>query len=219
MRIHLTLTKNNRPVPFTYQEQLAGAIHSWLRDSHIHNSVSLYSFSQLRGGRMVSNALEFEKGASLFIGSWDNSILKKIIDSVKDNPEIGFGMVVREIVIQETPNLSNMDYFRTASPILIKRKTEKGLIYYYHDDEIAGSLLVETIKTKMRKAELPIDDEVSIEFDKRYPKPMKKRIDYKGISNPVSICPVIIKASNETKQFIWNVGLGNSTGIGFGAIY
>lgn len=219
MRLHLILTKNDRPVPFTYQEQLAGAIHSWLKDSHIHNSVSLYSFSQLKGGRMISNSLSFEHGGSFFISSWDNKLLKTIVDSINDNPEIGFGMVVTEIIVQDTPDLTKMDYFRTASPILIKRKTEKELKYYYYDDEIAGSLLKETIKTKMRQAELFDEEDFSIEFDKNYPRPQKKRINYKGISNPVSVCPLIIKASNETKQFIWNVGLGNSTGIGFGAIY
>jgi CRISPR/Cas system endoribonuclease Cas6 (RAMP superfamily) len=34
----------------------------------------------------------------------------------------------------------------------------------------------------------------------------------------VNWCPIIIKGKPETKLFAWNVGLGNSTGIGFGAI-
>jgi CRISPR-associated endoribonuclease Cas6 len=43
-------------------------------------------------------------------------------------------------------------------------------------------------------------------------------IIYKGIANKANWCPVIIKGRPETKLFAWNVGLGNSTGIGFGAI-
>lgn len=46
-----------------------------------------------------------------------------------------------------------------------------------------------------------------------------KLMTYKGIKNKASMCPVIIKGTLQSKQFAWNVGIGNSTGIGFGAIY
>jgi hypothetical protein len=42
---------------------------------------------------------------------------------------------------------------------------------------------------------------------------------YRNISMRVNKCPVIIKGRPETKSFAWNVGIGNSTGIGLGAIY
>ena len=39
-----------------------------------------------------------------------------------------------------------------------------------------------------------------------------------GIKNKASICPVIVKGTSEQIAFAWNVGVGNSTGIGFGAL-
>jgi CRISPR-associated endoribonuclease Cas6 len=63
-----------------------------------------------------------------------------------------------------------------------------------------------------------VDDNLEIRFEKNYSKAKTKLIAYNGIKNKTNWCPVIIKGKPETKFFAWNVGLGNSTGIGFGAI-
>ena len=62
------------------------------------------------------------------------------------------------------------------------------------------------------------DETLEVNFDKNYEKAKTCLINYKGIKTRASICPVIIKGKPETKAFAWNVGMGNSTGIGFGAI-
>ena len=74
----------------------------------------------------------------------------------------------------------------------------------------------------MEKAGLPIDNSLDIEFDLTYLKKCTKKFNYKKgkhvIENIASWCPVIIQGKPETKVFAWNVGVGNSTGIGFGAL-
>ena len=62
------------------------------------------------------------------------------------------------------------------------------------------------------------DNDFEIYFDASHTKAGTKLVNYKGIMNRASWCSVIIKGSPETKLFAWNVGIGNSTGIGFGAI-
>jgi CRISPR-associated endoribonuclease Cas6 len=62
------------------------------------------------------------------------------------------------------------------------------------------------------------DDTLEIQFDRENPRATTKLINYKEIKNRTNWCPVIIKGKPETKLFAWNVGIGNSTGIGFGAI-
>jgi len=219
MRIHIRLTANKSPVPFTYQEQITGTLHKWLKNTDIHSGISLYSFSQLKDGKMKNNALEFGSGSYFFISCWKTDMIKLLIKSIRKDPEVAFGMQVKELIIQENPDFTNMEYFRVASPIVIHRVRENKHQYYYYDDNEADKFLIETIRTKMESANLDLDKSLQIEFDNDYNNPQKKRINYKGISNPCSICPVIIKGDNLTKQFIWNVGLGNSTGIGFGSIY
>ena len=74
----------------------------------------------------------------------------------------------------------------------------------------------------MQATGIPEDDTLKISFDQNYPGKRTKKLDYKHGNQIIQIranwCPVIIEGKPETKQFAWNVGLGNSTGIGFGAI-
>ena len=53
MRIHISTTKNSSLVPFGYQQKLVGTIHKWIGNNSIHDSISLYSFSWLKGGEKV----------------------------------------------------------------------------------------------------------------------------------------------------------------------
>jgi CRISPR-associated endoribonuclease Cas6 len=71
----------------------------------------------------------------------------------------------------------------------------------------------------MKLAGLSEDSSLRIQFDTSAVGIRTKLIDYRGIKNRVSLCPVIVEGKPETQVFAWNVGLGSSTGIGFGAIY
>ncbi len=222
MRIHLKLTPNKEPVPFNYQENLTGAVNKWMGKNQDHDKISLYSFSWLTKGKTVKNKtgiknLNFESGTGFFISAWDEAIIKSIIDGIQKDPGIAFGFKVQEIIIQETPDFTSREHFEAASPIFIKRKIEDRIKYYYHDNKEAGDLLTETLKNKMKVAGIE-DESLEIKFDPSYTRAYKKGTKYNGIQNIGSVCPVIIKAKPETKAFAWNVGLGNSTGIGFGAI-
>lgn len=219
MRIHLKTTVNTSPVPFDYQQKLVGTIHKWIGSNSIHDKISLYSFSWLNGGRMIDNALQFPNGASLFISFYDADIIKRIIKSILDDPEMFCGLAVTDITIDNEPQLSERELFMCASPIFIKRKLENGKIkqYNYNDDE-ANLYLKETLLSKMKEAGIE-DDSLDIRFDLSYKSKKTKLVHYHGIGSKANFCPVIIKAKPETKLFAWNVGIGNCTGIGFGAIY
>lgn len=219
MRIHLKTTANTSPVPFNYQQKLVGTIHKWIGNNSIHDNISLYSFSWLNGGRKADNALDFSNGASMFISFYDETIIKQIIKSILDEPEMFCGLTVTDITIDANPAVENRELFYCAGPIFIKRKLNEGAVRQYNfNDKEAGSLLKETLLSKMKEVGLE-DDTLEIEFDTSFRKKRLKLVRYHNIGNKASICPVIIKAKPETKLFAWNVGIGNCTGIGFGAIY
>lgn len=168
---------------------------------------------------MIDNALQFTNGASMFISFLDDDIIKRIIKTILDAPEMFCGLTVTDITIDNEPQLSERDTFMCASPIFIKRKLENGKIKQYnYNDEEANLYLKETLLSKMKKAGIE-DDSLDIRFDLSYKNKKTKLVRYHGIGNKANFCPVIIKAKPETKLFAWNVGLGNCTGIGFGAIY
>ncbi len=220
MRIHLKISPNTSSVSFDYQQKLVGTIHKWIGRNSIHDSISLYSFSWLNGGKKINDALTFPDGATMFISFYDDNVIRTIIKTIFDEPEMFCGMKVTDITIDEDPDLSRRDLFYCASPIFIKRKMGDGSIKQFNfKDEQAGLYLKETLMSKMREAGLEEDDTLDIKFDLSYARKKLKLVHYHGIGNKASLCPVIIKAKTETKLFAWNVGIGNCTGIGFGAIY
>ena len=220
MRIHLKTSQNTTPVPFDYQQKLVGTIHKWIGSNSIHDKISLYSFSWLNGGRIVENALQFSEGATMFISFYDESIIKVIIRTILEDPEMFCGMFVTDITIGVEPHFSERDLYYCASPIFIKRKLDDRSVKQYNfNHEQANQYLKDTLLSKMKEAGLEEDETLDISFDLSYSKKKLKLVHYHGIGNKASLCPVVIKGKPETKQFIWNVGVGNCTGIGFGAIY
>lgn len=126
-------------------------------------------------------------------------------------------MEVEEIAVIEDPHLSDAVRFNIGSPILIKRYADTKVKHYVYTDPQTDEFLKETLLTKMNLAGLE-DDTLDIHFDRDYPKASTKLVDYNGIKNRANWCPIIVKGKPETLLFAWNVGLGSSTGIGFGAL-
>jgi len=217
MRVHLKINFSNQVVPFEHQHLLVGTVHKWLGRNEEHGAISLYSFSRLEGGEATKCGLIFKKGAHCFFSSVNVDLIKRLISGIQADPSMFFGLTVDELIIEENPDLSNRELFFLGSPIFIKRRNGERIEQIFFDDPRSSEYLKETLLTKMEKAGL-IDDSFDIRFDLSYPKSGTKMITYKGIKNKANWCPVIIKGKPETKLFAWNVGLGNSTGIGFGAI-
>lgn len=217
MRLYLRTTETVEVVPFNYQNILTGALHKWIGQNNVHDNLSLYSFSWLNGGKALKNGLRFEQGAHFFISAHEKLLLNQIINGIRQDPEIAFGLIVNEIIIEEDPAFGEEHKFIASSPIFIKRRINDREKHFEYQEAESPALLTETLKNKLKKAGLN-DDGVSVQFDLDYSYPKIKVIYYNKIGNKVNICPVIIKGSPEQILFAWNVGIGNSTGIGFGAI-
>ncbi len=218
MRIYLKLTNNNKPVPFNYQQNLVGAFYKWIGRDQIHNKMSLYSMSWLSAGKKKTDKLNFPAGAIWFISSPKEQLIKKVITGIQQSPEIAFGMSVYEVMIKETPKFSDSAKFHVATPVLVKRDKEQNTIQYKFNDEGVNDLLTETLRRKLRLANID-DSNVFVEFDNNDTRAKTKLVTYKGIGNKANLCSVIVKGSEEAVAFAWDVGIGNSTGIGFGSLH
>lgn len=219
MRIYLKTTSNKEILPYNYQHKLVGVLHKWLGSNDLHGKISLYSFSWLLDAKPSKDGLNYPNGARFFISFHEDQYLKQIIKAILGDPEMCYGMSVVDIAIEDQPDLSNLSLFRVASPIFIHRYEDNNNKHYTYNDSEAGELMKETLLHKMQLAGLPLDDTLEIKFDTSFPNKKIKLIDYRGIKNRVNYCPVIIQGKPETKAFALDVGVGNSTGIGFGAIY
>ena len=220
MRIHIKTTPNKGLVPFNYQSKMVGVLHKWIGLNELHGNPALYSFSWLLNAKPREDGLNYPDGAKFFISFHDNDYLKQVIKTILQDPEMFLGLKVLDITIQEEPDLTNQTLFQCASPIFLRYSTNgETYKHYTFKDEESGKLLTEKLLFKMELAGLPKDETLDIRFTPSEGYAKIKLIDYKGVKNRVNQCPIIIEGKPETKIFAWNVGIGNSTGIGFGAIY
>lgn len=216
MRLHIKI-KTKKRIPFNYQPALTGAIHKWIGKNEVHDKISMYSFSWLKGGSKSGDGLIFEDDTSFELSAHDSGLIKSIIKGIQSDPVINYGLEVCEIVILDMPKFSNKETFFVASPVLVKRTEKESETHFTYDQLEADELLTETMKTKLKRAGLDYSN-IQLSFDRRHYSAKTKLVYYKNIGNKTSICPVIIEGTSDQIAFAWNVGVGNSTGIGFGAL-
>lgn len=221
MRLHLTLSPNTEPVPFNYQHQLTGTLHKWLGKNELHDKISLYSFSWLRGNvKKVKGGLNFPNGAKWFISFWEDEYTDKLKNGILKDPIVQYGMKIANIKEQSIPDFGDHYKFKAASPILVRENEDNGsrkhLIF---KDKEADGVLTKRMRSKLKSANFGDHlCNINISFDRDYPKSQTKLINIKGIELRASICPITIQGSPEAVKFAWNVGVGELTGSGFGSI-
>lgn len=218
MRLHLTLTPNTQQIPFNYQHQLTGALHKWLGQNELHDKISLYSFSWLRGhATRVEKGLTFPRGMNWFISFWEEGYSQQLIKGILDDPILFNGVQVAEVKIQETPDFGTSGYFKVASPVLLRMNTDSGVRKHLttKDKEI-NQLLTLRMQSKMKQAN--VSSNIDIRFDENYRNPKTKLVHIKGTKLKTNVCPVIIEGDSEALKFAWNVGIGELTGSGMGAL-
>jgi CRISPR-associated endoribonuclease Cas6 len=219
MKLLIRTSPSTQPVPFHYQHVLVGAFHKWLGENEEHDQLSLYSLGWLQGGKAWRGKLRFNSGAQWPISAADSDLVQRLIAGIQDDPIIAYGMEVMEVVLQRPPTFEREHRFLVQSPVLVKRYNweQKKVHYYLYNEPEADALLTETMQNKLKAAGKENLD-ISLSFDRSYAGAKTKLIRYQGIDIKGSICPIIAKGDPEAIAFAWKVGVGNSTGIGFGAL-
>lgn len=221
MRIHLYLS-TEQVVPFDYLPTLKSAFHLWTGDNPaLHDGLSLYSYAWLQGGRAGRGGIRFQEGAHWFISAPDREVIHTLISGVLRAPEIGLGLRVQDVRLQEAPEFATGEQpFRVASPVFIKQDTERGkpADHLLPGHALADELLTATLRHKLRQAGLD-DAGAAVRFDPAYIATAKSKLfKYRQVQCRGSICPVLVTGTGEQIQFAWEVGVGHSTGIGCGAL-
>ncbi len=220
MRLQLTLSPNRQPIPFNHLPVLAGALHKWLGENTEHDGLSLYSFSWLQGGRGQRDGLRFAHGAQWFISALDGDFMMRSVQGILSDPNIRWGMRVERAEIIPPPPFPDHGEVRflTTSPVFVKRKLEDGSTkHYLFSDPESDALLTETLQHKLRVAGLPTDG-AAVRFDRTYAGAKTQLVHYRGIGNMCSVCPVYVTGTKQQLEFAWQVGVGNSSGIGLGSL-
>jgi CRISPR-associated endoribonuclease Cas6 len=223
MRLNLRLTGNTHPVPFDHLHRLTGALHKWLGDANPeHDKPSLYSFSWLGGAKPSSEgALTFPRGATWFVGFHDPEAARRVLDGILRDPEVACGMRVFEVQEQAVPHFSGCYRFKVAGPVVARSYREGGgRDYLLWDDPRADEVLTRVLRHKLEQAGLDAAHrDAAVQFDRTYTGARSKLVTIKGTSHKASLCPVVVTGSPEAVRFAWEVGVGELTGSGLGAVW
>ena len=225
MRLNLTLSPNTDFVPFNHLHWLTGTLHKWAGpDNALHDGPSLYSVGWLKGGHAEEGALTFPDGARWRLSFWDADAAKQVLDGILQDPSVCAGMRVVEAQQQTTPSFSGGYRFDVDAPVVVRRRRDDGSReYLLYDDERADAALTRTLRQKVKTAGLNVDPSAAkVRFDRDYDGADTKLATIKkgghAIKHKGSVCPVIVEGPPEVVQFTWNVGVGELTGSGFGAV-
>lgn len=216
MRIYVKLSNNSKQIDFNYQKLLTGVVHKWLgAKNEVHGKSAGFTFSWIQNTKAEKGRLMLTADSYFFVSAFDNDIIKRITRGVLADSTLFNGIEVKDVILQEPPLFEEVQRFSMASPVLLKRRSDNKHLTY--EDEGYESALTENLKTKLEKAGIsPEGVEIKLDPDTTYRS--TKLVTYNGIQNKTTFAPLIIKGNNEQLTYAWSVGLGHSTGIGFGAL-
>jgi CRISPR-associated endoribonuclease Cas6 len=214
MKLKIILTKPNINIPINNQKELNSFIHRCLgKDNEWHDKFSDYSISSLQGGKLINNYLIFDDYPYIICNTDNISLITKLLQGLNENHSI-FDMKFKKVEITEVKVNKFYDKVVTISPILLKDvKTNTKLTY---KDGNWLSLLIKQSKSKLLKCGIE-DDTFDIKI-RNILKAKTKTIYVGDVFNPTTMISLIIYGKPKTRQILYNMGLGNSTGSGFGSI-
>jgi CRISPR-associated endoribonuclease Cas6 len=223
MRIKITYSPNNTPVPISNQHMLNAYIHKSLgRDNEYHDIKSNYNISHLYGGKLdiKTNTLDFSRGGYIIISSLDTGFINSLLIGIINNPVLFHGMSFNGVEHINETFMDGWNHFITLSPFIIKEYVDKKKYKFYtlKDDgfeKVVKDYLVNKVSMINPKLDLS-DFEVLIPKHEHH---KVKSILVKNVINRGSHCQISIKTNKAVAELLYNIGIGQSTGSGFGCIY
>ena len=211
------LTTNTQEIVNTY-------IHNCLGDKNeYHDACSHYAISHLYGGKIVDKQTIFENGGYVIVSSSNQDFLDKLITGAFSNQTLIHDMKLSDVIKIDERFHNGWNYFRTLSPILVKKyesqkKNPLDEWWTFEDPEFIDVITERTIK-RIKHINPDINtDNLKIEIPNRTGHKLKK-IYIKSRKNVASQCHVSIFCNKDVAKLIYDNGIGQSTGSGFGILY
>jgi CRISPR-associated endoribonuclease Cas6 len=228
MRIKINLKSNDSngvELPINNQHIVNSFIHECLgKDNDYHNTKSDYCISNLRGGKFVKGTklINFKDGYIL-VTSKDEQLLNKIVLGTL-SIKFGYNIEINGFDYIEEEFYNGWNYFQVLSPFIMKHyytdkdgKDRTHFITLKDDDfeEVVKSKIINKLNAINPNLDLS-DFELKIQNRKHN---KVKLIDVNGKNNFANICNINIHTNKKVAELLYHIGIGSSTGSGFGTIY
>lgn len=223
MIIKINFTKPNTIIPVSNQKELNSYIHKCVGvNNKFHDAYSNYCISSLQGGRLnkITNNLEFEDAPYILFTMHDGNseFANAFMNGVMKDKFTLFDMHYKNIEYKDFEVNEYYDIVYTVSPILLKKYNKeqgKDIKISVIDDGFIETLKEHCIK-KLKNNGIE-DSTFDIEFH-NMEKSKVKKIMVGDTFNICSMCSLVVRGEKKTRKILYNLGIGNSTGSGFGMI-
>ena len=226
MRIIVNFSVNTIPVPTNNQGHINSYIHNCLgRNNPFHDTPSNYSISGLIGSTFNpdTNTLDFPNGGKIIISSQDNTFLNQLLTGIMTNGYLNWGMNYINIDFINETFYDGFNQFYTLSPILLKEKVADGKYKYVtiNDPDFDNILTTRTLNKLIKLNEvgnLKLNLKNFKITTSTNGKNKVKKVAVKNVVNHTSLCILTINCNKKVAELLYNIGIGQSTGSGFGCI-
>jgi len=228
MRIKLNFTNNLKLVPNNLN-----VMNSYINkclgvNNEYHNTKSNYSISALLGGIVVDNGkhINYPNGGYIVVTSLDSDFITKILMGVLNNDIIDYGMKFNGVDHIKESFYNGWNYFKTTDTGFIIKKPRNTI--YDNDDTHKGYYtlndpnLIDVLKNHIINKFGKIGDFDFTDMEIQITDHQKNRVEFrysKQVKNSVNICQINIKTNKKLAETIYNYGIGQSCGSGFGTVY
>lgn len=238
MRIKVNFVGTEELVPINNNHLLTSYIHKCLGvNNKYHDTVNNYSISQISGGKMNSDkeTLNYKNGAFFVVSSLDLEFINTLMIGIMTNKEgIGYGLFFNNFDTIQEKFVDGWNNFATLSPFLMDDK-EKSLnndgkrVFLTMRDENFVENVENYLKTKISAIDEKLDiSNFKINIDVNHTSHKVKTIMMKkkkkdgtmiNVKNVANQCHISIFTNKKVAELLYNIGIGKSTGCGFGSIY
>jgi CRISPR-associated endoribonuclease Cas6 len=217
MRLKINFTCNSYPVPNDRSIVLSW-LHEVLGQNQVHDKESDYSVSSIMGGTFKGKTIEFPEGGWVIVSSNDDSLLGKVALNCFKH-DLGYGMKFESMQHISEEIETGWNNFFTLTPIVLRKRNENGgRTFITHEDKEFSELLLDRLKAKLLRLDSSLDvSQIQLKIDDH----SSHRTQWTNLHESKiigSLCLVSIKCNRDVGQMIYNFGLGNLTGSGYGSI-
>ena len=219
MRFKVILTQPTDLVPVNNQHYMNGFNHSIIGENNkYHDKFSAYAISSLQGGKLCEDKkhLFFESDPYFFVSSNNMEFIGYFINNITFNSASVFGMKVKriDVMCDFMPNTS-FDNIITISPIILYNEDYTKKCTIKNDSNYIERLNKHCL-SKLKHLGI-VDDTFKIEVVK--PECSKEKSIWVGdVFNPSTLSRFKVYGKKETRYALYTLGIGCSTGSGFGSV-
>lgn len=227
MRIKISLSSKTKTcLPSNNQHLINSYVHRCLgNNNEYHDGPSNYSVSSLQGGNInkTDKTLTLEDGDDVYflVSSVDESFISRFYSGVTSN-KIFYGDIRASITLMNEETYQNRyNRFKTLSPLLIKSNNKPVTIEDFSGKKEMSDFITSITKNRLTK----ISDKYNIGLDLtnfnieiKWCKPTKKFVKPNSAGQWANECDFIVYSDGKTARTLASVGIGQSTGSGFGTI-